>query len=459
MADYTYTVGPSGRTYTTIQAAWNALPSTIATGDRYFITLAAALYTAGLKCSTSAKTISGTGQVIVLPETGAAWYEQSGALARYDNTKGATIEASPFLEASFILQDKVSVQGLQMNGGTTKGAIDYSGTVTSASISRCLIQADSTDNYCLNISPAITGDIYNNIFITSSTTVQPINFSDTNGTTVNFVGNTVICTGTGTQAWNKGQYGTGLRVKDCAVFGFASTDTTRINTANSNNNATDLSTFPGSSNATSLTASAQFVDTAASTLDVRPKSGNSLVAGITNSLIAADVYGTTRAGTPTIGAAEYVTGGTTVSCMVGDAVAAGVTASILAALTITGITGNAIANGSLATITNAGSTTITGIVGNAVAAGSSAAVANLIKTSAMINNTESGPLASVAVVWTWWPAGRPGSMTGVTVTEGSGTLDSNGKLLTSVTAAPGVMMVAKLGADSTLDEVSYQAYV
>ncbi len=148
----------------------------------------------------------------------------------------------------------------------------------------------------------------------------------------------------------------------------------------------------------------------------------------------------------------------TINGIVGDAVAAGATASILAALTITGIVGNAVAAGILATITNAGTTTITGIVGNAAAAGATATITNLIKTSAMINNTETGPLTSQAVVWTWWPLGRPGSMAGITPTDGTGTTDGAGKLTTSITAGVGALMVSKLGADGTLDELFYQAY-
>lgn len=149
----------------------------------------------------------------------------------------------------------------------------------------------------------------------------------------------------------------------------------------------------------------------------------------------------------------------TISGIVGNAVAAGAVASILAAVTVSGITGNAVAAGSTATITNSGTaTTINATVGNTAAAGATATITNLIKTSAMINNTETGPLASVPVSWTWWPAGRPGSMTGVTPTDGTGTTDAGGKLTPGITAAPGVLMVAALGVDRTADQVFYQAY-
>lgn len=70
-------------------------------------------------------------------------------------------------------------------------------------------------------------------------------------------------------------------------------------------------------------------------------------------------------------------GDTTISATVGDAVAAGITASVSSAVTIATTVGNAVADGITATISTSGTTTITATVGNAVADGVTANIANM----------------------------------------------------------------------------------
>ena len=69
MAEFIYTVG-AGQTYTTVQAAWNAIPSSIPAEDTHIIRLMVGTYGA---LAPSART--NLGQIIFEAAPGAAWYE------------------------------------------------------------------------------------------------------------------------------------------------------------------------------------------------------------------------------------------------------------------------------------------------------------------------------------------------------------------------------------------------
>jgi hypothetical protein len=305
----TYDVGAAGRTYTTVQLAWAAIPSTIATGDTHIITLKAGLYTDGLDCSSS-KTINGTGQVIIKPEAGAAWYEAATPTAGYDNTKGVAIEAAPFTKAIFNLQDKVSVEGIQFKGGHSNsqdyGCINFISSAQNSHIAFCVFAADNTHQMWLDFRYVGLGiSIYNNLFVTTNTAnVVPFNIEDS-AYAPKLIGNTMVAVNGSTGNWNTGTYSALLQVIDNAIFGFAGTNTARIDTGNSGHNFTDQATFPGSANVTSLSAAAQFTSLTG-TINLRPEAGNSLVAGITHALLTLDAMGNTRAATPTGGGIEYV---------------------------------------------------------------------------------------------------------------------------------------------------------
>jgi len=81
----------------------------------------------------------------------------------------------------------------------------------------------------------------------------------------------------------------------------------------------------------------------------------------------------------------------------------------------------------------------------------------MLVTDIMVNNTGT-PQTSLSVSWTWFPAGRVGSMEGVTQVDGTGTTDGAGRLTISGLSGPGVLMVAVLGADATNDAVYYEAF-
>lgn len=126
--------------------------------------------------------------------------------------------------------------------------------------------------------------------------------------------------------------------------------------------------------------------------------------------------------------------------------------------TISCTVGNAVADGATATITNGSEdTTISCAVGNAVAAGATATIQSLIMSEPLINNTGT-VLASTSVSWSWLPAGRIGSLSGITAQDGTGTTDSNGRLVPGVAVASGILMVADLETNATDDAVYYQGF-
>ena len=170
--------------------------------------------------------------------------------------------------------------------------------------------------------------------------------------------------------------------------------------------------------------------------------------------------GTLQAQIPgSIYANESQSSGVTISCTVGNATAAGVTATIYQDVNVSCSVGNATANGSTASISNGG--TISCTVGNAVAAGSAATITNnpiRIVTEPFINNTETGVLASTAVVWSWLPLGRIGALDSVTAVDGTGTTAADGTLtVTGLSVGAGILAVAVQNTDATDDDVFYYA--
>ena len=125
--------------------------------------------------------------------------------------------------------------------------------------------------------------------------------------------------------------------------------------------------------------------------------------------------------------------------------------------TISCTVGNAVAAGSTAVVTTTGVTTITCGVGNAAAGGSTAAVNTFLVSDIIINNTGS-IRASQAVSYTWWPAGRIGSMVGITPADYTGTTGTDGRLVTSILKAAGILQVAKRNASAVDDDVYYEAF-
>jgi hypothetical protein len=154
-----------------------------------------------------------------------------------------------------------------------------------------------------------TLNFINSLFYCATTSLVLIDSfeSTANG---NFI-NSVFYGNGATKAFDFRYGGALSTMKNCAFFNWTSVGSTgRFDSANSSNNATDLSSFPfGSSNQVSLTTANQFENVTAGSEDFRVKTGAALINnGIrqqtyTNDL---DIVGTARSTTtPTIGAWEF----------------------------------------------------------------------------------------------------------------------------------------------------------
>jgi hypothetical protein len=173
--------------------------------------------------------------------------------------------------------------------------------------------------------------------------------------------------------------------------------------------------------------------------------------------------------------------GVTISCAIGNAVADGLIGVINQEVVVTGVVGDAIGNGSTATVTNnsdvtiscgiGGATsngvlaniafniTVSSLVGDGVANGSTAAITNTTQfiTDIIINNTGTA-LANQAVYWTWFPLGRIGSLSAITSQDGTGTTSGIGRLtVTGLSQGDGLMLVSVRNTSATDDYVYYQA--
>jgi hypothetical protein len=151
---------------------------------------------------------------------------------------------------------------------------------------------------------------------------------------------------------------------------------------------------------------------------------------------------------------EAASAGATINCTTGNAAAAGATASIQGSVTIAATVGSASATGQTATITNSNpSVTVACAVGNAAAAGLTAAFGTFVQSDQLINNTGT-LLPSTAVYWTWTPAGRTGSMVGITPVDGTGTTDANARLAPGIARVAGKLDIA-VRAAAAVDDAMY----
>lgn len=149
---------------------------------------------------------------------------------------------------------------------------------------------------------------------------------------------------------------------------------------------------------------------------------------------------------------------TSISTTPGNAVASGTQASVLSANTIITAPGNAVASGTPAAVTNL----VPGVViptatTGATASGTAASVGTNIQTG-MIPNNNGSVAANTAVVWTWTPNGRVGSMVGLSPQDGTGTTDANGRLAPGIAIATGQLRIAVRNASAKVDDTFEQFF-
>ena len=366
MAEYILTVG-TGKTYADIAAAWAALPSTIASGDVYRIQLAAQTFSAAF--TAGSKTVSG--DIIIEPEAGAAWYEANdySTNALSDSVSGcAQIIGGQSLSGVWkfpSMGGTISVRGLAFRATGGRYALEFVGGT--ANIERCLLVSEAGSEGVLKLG-GMNGTIKNNVLIklSANTTLGAVAGIDTNSKTVWFDNNLIIAPTARAESWLVATYGAGMRFRNNAVFGFQIEPPSARFHADSGYNATDLSAHPGTNNLLSLSAANQYVSPS-SPLDLRLKAGSVLIDGGMDSGVAIDFTGAARTLPYSIGPQEalFSTGGDTTAPTLTSP-----TASATGSTTASGSVSTNEANGTLYYLASANATELVATV----KAGSSQAV-------------------------------------------------------------------------------------
>jgi hypothetical protein len=179
-------------------------------------------------------------------------------------------------------------------------------------------------------------------------------------------------------------------------------------------------------------------------------SGN-YVGRVNGKVLASSGSGVSQAATHPI---TRTVAGTTINCTPGNAAATGAQATIQGTVTIAATVGAASATGATATVTNSiPGSTVACTVGNAAASGATAAVGTFVQSDRLINNTGT-LLPATAVYWTWTPAGRIGSMVGITPVDGTGTTDANARLAPGIARAAGKLDIS-VRAAAAVDDAIY----
>jgi len=316
----TSSIGSNSRNYATIPIWWAACPANLVTatqtwvGELYKDTVFEITFSG---ITLSGVTTSATYYAELRCASGQSFNDNANKLTnalRYNASNGVGIlQTSAYLTVLTINCDYFNLIGVQIKSpsgyGASSRALMLTGTniIVSNSIFEC-----GGGYAVVNMTSTAGSKIINSVIVASASatgavSTNYVNFYLYNCTLINSAGSA----GTGVVKQSHASTNSSV-VKNCAIFGFATSMTTGTWGADTDYNATDdADAFPaGSNNLISLTKADQFENVAGlSTLDLRVKSGNSLGAGTrdqtnTNDL---DIVGQSRStSTPTIGAWEYV---------------------------------------------------------------------------------------------------------------------------------------------------------
>ncbi len=305
------TIGTTGD-YSTLQSWEDAAPANLVTSDQVWegVVLKEGGGTNNEWVTTTTMAIGGstsdsTRFKRLKASPSAAWYANGTPVGRYDTAKGVAIRASGSYSNGRIItasESYVQIQGLMLKSrGINACVVGSGGSTTGIKIVDCIGQAEafssSTSVFSAGGSTGMV--VTNSLLIHRNATYGEANDA------INMVNCTCISDGSGTAIG--GGYSSQYTALNCAFFGFAAHGALK---STSSYNATDLASITGTNSLTSLTASSQFVNaTTGSSLDMRLKSGSSLIdAGTATGAPALDAFGTTRS-TVDIGFHEYVAAG------------------------------------------------------------------------------------------------------------------------------------------------------
>jgi hypothetical protein len=313
------TIG-SGRDYSTIQAWEDACPANLVSADQIWKGL---LYDEGggtngewtisTNVTFSGVTTDATRYVWLDAAAGRSFVDNANRLTnalRYNTANGVAIRCnSSYAGAMFVIGYGVKFTRLQIKRllGAGNAADEIFGINGAFTADQCLLVNEGND-YSISVGAGSLNFI-NSLFYCASVSKQFI-FSVISSSSGNLINSAIYGNGS-TSAFDIRYTGSLFVSKNCGLFNWTSIGSTaRFDSANSSNNATNLSSVGfGSANQVSLTTANQFENVTAGSEDFRVKTGAALINnGIrqqtyTNDL---DIVGTARSTTtPTIGAWEF----------------------------------------------------------------------------------------------------------------------------------------------------------
>jgi hypothetical protein len=266
----TYSVGTSGRTYSTIQAAWDALPSTLA-DDYRLECYNDSQFTAGLVAV--GKTTSATFKVVVTAATGHSFMDHANVRSNaliYDSTKGVSFSANPFVTPVFdMINAYVEVERVQLKRSGNQSfwpTLRMDDSVAGQKIRNSIILKDQTGADAVAFLGNATA--INCLFYNTSATVGAGVRSDGAAFLINCTVVSAVSGGTGINAAS----GT-FTLNNTAVFGYT---TLSSGTLAGDYNASYRPSMVGANSQSSLTFANQFESV---TADFRVKAAANLIGG------------------------------------------------------------------------------------------------------------------------------------------------------------------------------------
>lgn len=306
----------AGGDYTTLAAAYAAIPANLVTADEQWNILidesAAGIYEWDFGYSgptLSGITTDSTRYVRIAANTGKSFKDNASKLTNaltYNAANGIAIKATNIgllTTVPYTVFDGLQIYRTTTTASAGEYALGVIGANSGVFIKNCIIKSNATNRIPVAV---LAGGISNSLIISANGGIYVMSGSVVSSTTV-------IKTGGAANNAVVSDYGPPT-VKDLAAFGFSSIlggSDTSFNVASSNN-ATDLASGPtnwGTGSLVSRTFANQFENIGSGTEDFRVKTGADLInagtpdATYTNGL---DIIGQTRSlTTPTIGAWEY----------------------------------------------------------------------------------------------------------------------------------------------------------
>ena len=303
-------VAYTGGDYTSINAAFSALPSSLVTADEQWnITIgesAAGVYewTISVDNIFGSRTTDATRYVTLSAQAGKSFKDNASKLTnalRYNGANGVALNIGS--SNYFAMPNFTRISNLQIKGAY---AIDFGGNHT---LNSCIISRVGSSSSAQN-----QDSVWTNVLWITDTNSPFLNTGNANKTREFHNCHFWAYAPGASSYWATGDYGVYL-LKNCTFFGFVGVTNAGApgSYTGSINNATDLASVPAGFSGTLLsqTTANQFQNVTAGSEDFRVKTGSSLInAGVrdqtyTNDL---DIVGTTRSTTtPTIGVWEYAT--------------------------------------------------------------------------------------------------------------------------------------------------------